>query len=115
MGEETDAVRRCEETGWLVEGPVAVLEGFGEVVGFDDSGIIKVGDGASQFEDTVEGAGGEVKLFHSGAQQALSRWFHFAELFDLDGGHLGIAVEPCALEALLLDLPGGFDTCLDCG
>jgi len=30
----------------LAQAPLAVLEGFGEVVGFDDVGAVEVGDGS---------------------------------------------------------------------
>jgi len=41
------------------------------VVGFNYIGVFQVGYGTAQFKDTVEGSGGEVKLFHGCLEQAL--------------------------------------------
>ena len=53
------------QTSW------SILDGFSYVVGFDDIGIFQVGDGATYFEDAVEGTGGEVELLHCRLEQAL--------------------------------------------
>ena len=49
----------------------AVLDGLGDVLGLDDIRAFQIGDGEGELEDAVEGAGGEVKLFHGGLEQAL--------------------------------------------
>jgi hypothetical protein len=41
------------------------------MMGFNYIGIFQVGNGATQFEDAVEGSGGKVKLFHGCLEQAL--------------------------------------------
>jgi hypothetical protein len=43
----------------------SILDSFSDVLGFYGITTLKVGDGERQLEDAVEGAGGEVKLFHS--------------------------------------------------
>ncbi len=43
---------------YLARASLAVLEGFGEVVGFDDVSTIEVGDGSGELENAVEGTGG---------------------------------------------------------
>lgn len=55
----------CYICSLLAQTSLAVLEGFGEMVGFDDVGAVEVSDGSGQLEDTVEGTGGKMELFHS--------------------------------------------------
>jgi len=56
---------------WLNQTSWSILDGFSDVVSFDDIGIFQVGDGAAYLEDTVEGAGGEIELLHGCFKQAL--------------------------------------------
>ena len=52
---------------------VAVLDGFGNVGDVDVFGLSEVGDGAGDFEDAIVGAGAEVQIFHSLAEEVESR------------------------------------------
>jgi len=81
-----------------------VLDGLGNVLRFDGVTVFQVGDGQRQLEDAVEGAGGEVKLFHGGLEQALRRVFDVAELPYLGGRHLGVTGQSRSLETF--ELPG---------
>jgi hypothetical protein len=48
----------------LYQASWSVLDSFSYVVGFYNIGIFQVGNGATYFEDAVEGASGEVELLH---------------------------------------------------
>ena len=61
----------------VVLGPVgsvegAVLNGFGDMFGFDLRGRFDIGDSAGDFQDPVVSAGAESLLRHSALQQALT-------------------------------------------
>ncbi len=61
------------------------MDGFGQVGGVDAVGGGEVGDGAGDFENAVEGAGGEAEALEGGVEQRLaagasehSRWIDAA-------------------------------------
>lgn len=68
-----------------------VLNGFGYMVGSNCITVFQVGNGASQFQDAVEGPGREVKLFHGCLEETLGWFLYLAELSHLGGCHFGIA------------------------
>ena len=71
----------------------AVLDGFGDVFGFEVGGVFEVGDGAGDFQNAVVGAGAQALLGHCTFEQALAIGRQFAERADVAGGHLGVAVK----------------------
>src|SRR5260370_27339505 len=71
----------------------AVLDGFGDVLGFDGRSFFDVGDGAGDFEDAVVGAGAESLLGHGALEQAFAVGGKFAEGADVAGGDLGAATK----------------------
>jgi hypothetical protein len=52
--------------------------------------VFQVSNGASQFQDAVEGTGREVKLFHGRLEETLGWFCYPAELSYLGGCHFGI-------------------------
>ena len=48
---------------------VAVVDGFGDVVGLNLLASFKVGDGAGNLQDAAVGSGGEREAFHSSMEQ----------------------------------------------
>ena len=60
----------------------AVLDGFGDVFGFDVGGVFDIGDGAGDFQDAVVGAGAKSLLSHTrprfAAIKTLTRTHEFA-------------------------------------
>ena len=50
----------------------------------------QISDRARRLEHTVEGASGEVKLVHGGAQETLAGGIGVAELADLDHTRVGV-------------------------
>jgi hypothetical protein len=77
------------------------------VRGVDVIGAGQVSDGASQFQDAVIRAGGELQLLDGGFEQALAGLVQTTEIPDLGGTH--IAVEGGAIGLEACRLPG---TCL---
>ena len=61
------------------------------MMSLDDVAALQIGDGSGELQDTMEGTTCEMKLLHGGAKQALCRRFHYAEILDLFGRHIGIA------------------------
>src|SRR5690348_415772 len=50
----------------------AVLDGFGEVFGFDGGGAVDVGDGAGDFQDAIVGAGAQALLRDGAFEEAFA-------------------------------------------
>jgi hypothetical protein len=86
----------------------SVLDGFGDVFGFDVRGVFDVCDGTGNFQDAVVSAGAESLLGHGALQQTLTVGGEFTEGADMAGRHLGVAVDLFAGggEALELLLAG---------
>ena len=78
----------------------SILHGLGDVISFNRITAIEVGDGERQLKDAVEGAGGKVKLFHGGLQQALGGILNVAKLPNFTRRHLGVAGQFGAFKAL---------------
>lgn len=70
---------------------------------------LQVGYGAGHLEDAGVGAGREAELFRHHLQQPVPAGVRLAELPDLAGPHVGVAVHLGPLEALELDFPRLFD------
>jgi len=86
------------------------LDGFSQVVGFNYIGTLQVGNSASEFEDAMEGSGGEQKLLHCCLKETLRCRLRLTELTNLDRSHIGIAGEFGAIKALPLDRACGFNS-----
>jgi hypothetical protein len=66
------------------------LDGFLDVVGLDGVGGFEVGDGAGDFADFVEGAGGEAHFFHGLFHDELAGVVEGAVFFELGFAHGGV-------------------------
>src|SRR5919109_185521 len=64
-----------------VEG--AVLNGFGDVFGFNCGSALEVGDSPGDFQDAVMGAGGESLLSHGAFEQALAVGGQFTKISNM--------------------------------
>src|ERR1700687_3402654 len=71
----------------------AVLDGFGDVFGFEVRRLFEVGDSAGHLQNAVVGAGAQTLLGHGAFEQALAVRREFAEGADVSGRHLSVAVE----------------------
>ena len=76
------------------------------MVGGDVFDPLEVGDGAGDLEDAGIGAGGEAELVDGLFQKGLGALPDLAVFFQVPGGHLGVAVNAPAGQALALNLPG---------
>jgi len=89
----------------------SVLNGFGEVRHGQMFGAFKIGNGASDFEDAIVGAGCKSLLLHGTLKQPFRVGAELAVGANLTGGHLGVGVDfffgPG--ESLALALAGGHD------
>lgn len=68
----------------------AILDGLGQMGDLDAFAARQIGDGASQFEDAMIGAGAELELAHGGAQQAAAGVVDPAERAHLGHTHIGV-------------------------
>ncbi len=84
------------------------MDGFADVCGRDFFGGFEVGDGAGDFADFVEGAGGEAEFFHGLFHEELGGLVEDAEAVDLGFGHGGVGGGGVA-EAFALEGEGGGD------
>ena len=83
---------------------------FGGPNGGDGGRGSEICDSASHLEDTMEGAGRQVKLLHCGPQQGLSIGLNLAVLAQFQWRHVGVGAESSRTEPLSLPLPGRLDT-----
>ena len=79
---------------------------FGDVVRLYLFGFLQVGDGTSDFEDLVMGAGAEAQFIDRLFEQVLSGLVEPAELSDLFAVHAGVGQQIQAGEAFGLSPPG---------
>lgn len=76
----------------------AVLDGLGEVFGEDAGGVIEIGDGAGDFEETIVGAGAEAHFLHRQLERPLPGVIEGAEGANLAGREIGVVEATGLLE-----------------
>ena len=73
------AIKRGQVLGPVSAVERAVLDGFGDVFGFDVGGVFDIGDGAPDFQDAVVGAGAKSLLSHGAFEEAFAVGGEIAE------------------------------------
>src|ERR1700722_20778231 len=89
---DLEKLMNVEKLGPVGAIEASVLDGLGDVFGFDVRGVFDIGDGASDFQDAVVRASTESLLAHGTLEQTLTVGGEFTEGADVAGGHLGVAI-----------------------
>ncbi len=101
---DREKLRYAEKLGPVGAIQASVLDGFGDVFGFDVRGVFDVGDGTGNLQDAVVSAGAESLLGHGALQQTLTIGGEFTKGTDVAGRHLGVAVDLLAGGSEALEL-----------
>ena len=82
------------------------MDGFADMLGLDVFAAFEIGDGAGDFADFVEGAGGEAEFFHALLHEFFAGGVEFTVLFELGFGHGGVGHRAVFAEAGALEGDG---------
>lgn len=97
--------------GFAVEAPV--LDGFGNMGFFYCYGAFEIGDSAADLEDSIVGAGGEMKVLHGDGKGMIACRLDGADFSHEMTADLGVAVNVGPAHGFIpdaLDLTGGDNT-----